>query len=517
MNDFPVLTLMVLVPLAGALTLALAPLSDAVAKKVGLGFALASLVLPVCLWIAFDTDGGSQFTETYTWISALGAHWALGLDGVSLAMVLLTAFLVPLVLIAEWNRVDEGRPRRFVAWVLALEALSLVVFTTTDALLFYVVFEATLIPAYFMVAGLGKGGPGSEVRARAATKFLLFQLAGGLVMLASVIGLYVVSSRAGAPSYLLTDLAGLDIDATTQRWLFAGFFIAFAAKAPLFPLHTWLADTTEHATPGTSVLLVCVLDKIGTYGMLRFCLGLLPGASEWATPLVIGLALISIVWGALLAIGSDDILRLVGLTSLSHFGLITLGLFVASRSGGSGAVLYMVNHGLATAALFLAAGYLVHRTGTTSISAMGGVQKAAPVLAGTFLVAGMATLGLPGLSTFVSEILVLTAAFAWSWWVGAIAVSSIVLAAVYVLATYRRTMTGPPRPEFAGVVDLDRREVGALAPLLVVIVVLGFFPAPVLDPIDAAVDEIFASVGIVDPQPTQIHVTRTADSDRGEH
>ncbi|MFC6154040.1 NADH-quinone oxidoreductase subunit M [Nocardioides yefusunii] len=513
-----VLTWLVLVPLVGALVVALAPLDASTSKKVGIGFGLAALVLPVVVWFRYsgaDADaGGMRFAETHDWITLFGTHWALGVDGISLVMVLLTAFLVPVVMVAEWRRMDEGRPRSFMAWTLALEALSLVVFLATDALLFYVVFEATLIPAYFLVAGFGREG-----RARAATKFLLFQLAGGLVMLAGIIGLYVVSAQAAAqsgspgetPSYLLSDLAALDLDPTTQRWLFVAFFVAFAAKAPLFPLHTWLADTTGQASAGTSVLLVCVLDKIGTYGMLRFCLGLLPEASEWATPLVLTLALISVVYGALLAIGSDDLLRLVGLTSLSHFGLITVGIFVWSRPGGSGAVLYMVNHGLATAALFLVAGYLVQRTGTTSIAAMGGVQKAAPVLAGLFVVAGMATVGLPGLSPFVSELLVIVAAFGWAWWVGAVAVTSIVLAAVYVLSAYRRTMTGPERPELAGVVDLSAREVWALAPVLVALVVLGVRPAPVLDPVDESVDRLFTSVGVVDDRPDVTRPDQSAE------
>ena len=221
-----------------------------------------------------------------------------------------------------------------------------------------------------------------------------------------MIGLYVVSAQQGEPSYLLSDLTALDIDTDAGRWLFAGFFIAFAVKAPLFPVHTWLADTTEKATPGTSVLLVCVLDKIGTFGMLRFCLGIFPEASQWATPVVVALALISIVYGALVAIGQDDMLRLIGLTSLSHFGFIMLGIFAFSSQGGSGAILYMVNHGIGTAALFLLAGYLIRRRGTTLISEMGGVEKVTPVLAGLFLVAGLATLGLPGLSPFVSEFLV---------------------------------------------------------------------------------------------------------------
>ena len=236
------------------------------------------------------------------------------------------------------------------------------------------------------------------------------------------------------------------------------------------------------------MLLVCVLDKIGTFGMLRFCLGLLPDASQWATPVVVVLALISIVYGALVAIGQDDVLRLIGLTSLSHFGFIVLGIFVFSSQGGSGAILYMVNHGIATAALFLVAGYLVQRRGTASIRAMGGgIEKVAPVLAGIFLIAGLAACGLPGLSPFVSEMLVIIAAFQHAWWAGAVAVTAIVLAAIYVLWLYQRTMTGP-RARSEVMRDLDRREVGTLAPLLLALVLFGFFPMPLLDVINPHVE-----------------------------
>ena len=391
-----------------------------------MGVAAATLVVGIVAAISYEVDGGMQLEETYDWIDAFGVHYALGLDGLGLLMVLLTVALVPLVLAAEWFTADDadgGGARAFVAWALALESLSLAVFCATDVFLFYVVFEATLIPAYFLIGGFGREGRGA-----AAMKFLMFQLAGGLVLLASVIGLYVISAEQGEPSYLLSDLAALDIGTDAGRWLFIGFFIAFAIKAPLFPLHTWLADTTEKATPGTSVLLVCVLDKIGTFGMLRFCLGIFPEASEWATPVVIVLALISIVYGALVAIGQDDVLRLIGLTSLSHFGFITLGIFAMTAQGSSGAILYMVNHGIGTAALFLIAGYIYHRRGTMLISEMGGLEKVTPVLAGLFLVAGLATLGLPGLSPFVSEFLVLVSAFDYAWYVGAIAVTGIVLA-----------------------------------------------------------------------------------------
>lgn len=487
------LTVLILMPLVGALVVAVVPRAQV--RPVGLAFALATLALGLLIASRYDASAGMQFEETHTWIEALGVHYALGVDGLGLLMVLLTVAIVPPVLLASWKESDApgGRgSRSYFAWVLGLEATSLAVYTATDVLLFYIVFEATLIPAYFLIGGFGREG-----RGRAATKFLVYQLAGGLILLASVVGLYVVSANAGNPSFLVSDLAALDIDETTQRWLFVGFFAAFAIKAPIFPVHTWLADTSEKATPSTSVLLVCVLDKIGTFGMLRFCLGLLPDASQWATPVVVVLALISIVYGAFIAIGQDDILRLIGLTSLSHFGFIVLGIFVFNPTGGTGAILYMVNHGIATALMFLVAGFLINRTGTTSISAMGGVEKHAPILAGSFLVAGLAACGLPGLSPFVSEMMVIIAAFDHHWLVGAVAVLAIVLAAIYALWTYQRTMTGPDRAGMLAVPDLDRREVGIVAPLVLALVLFGFFPMPLLDVINPYVQDSLASAGIV--------------------
>jgi NADH-quinone oxidoreductase subunit M len=497
MNDFPWLTTLILLPLVGAVVTAFLP--RGLDKQVALGIGALTLLGAAAMAAGYDAGGGMQFAEEHEWINVFGAHYALGVDGLGLLMILLTVILVPIVMVASWDEseAEPGRdPGAFFAWVLALEAFSIAVFAATDVFLFYVVFEATLIPAYFLIGGWGRSG-----RSRAAVKFLIYQLGGGLVMLASVIGLYVVSADAGHPSYLLTDLAALDIDETTQRWLFVGFFIAFAAKAPMFPLHTWLADTTEKATPPTSVLLVCILDKIGTFGMLRLCLGLLPEASQWATPVVVVLALISIVYGALVAIGQDDILRLIGLTSLSHFGLIILGIFVFSSQGSSGAILYMVNHGIATALLFLVAGYLIHRTGTTRISEMGGHEKSAPVLAGAFLVAGLAACGLPGLSPFVSELLVLISAFDYAWWAGSIAVTAIVLAAIYALWMYQRTMTGPPRTDGTQIRDLDGREIGTIAPLMLALVLFGFVPMPLLDVINPTVEITLEQVGVSDDAP----------------
>ncbi|MGL5827262.1 MAG: NADH-quinone oxidoreductase subunit M [Nocardioides sp.] len=512
------LTILILVPLVGTAATALAPRT--VARQVGLAFAVATLAVAGSVASQYDPAGGWQFEEKYTWIEALGVHYALGVDGLGLLMVLLTATLVPIVMLAGWRDTEtwgtaedtgpEGRnPATYFALMLGLEAASLAVFLATDVFLFYVVFEATLIPAYFLIGGFGRRG-----RGRAAVKFLVYQLAGGLIMLASVIGLYVVSAGQGEPSYLLADLTALDIDPITQRWLFAGFFLAFAIKAPMFPVHTWLADTTAEATPATSVLLVCVLDKIGTFGMLRFCLGLLPNASEWATPFVVIAALVSIVYGALVAIGQVDMLRLIGLTSVSHFGFIVLGIFVFTPQGGSGAILYMVNHGIATAALLLLAGYLVQRRGTPAITAFGGVEKVAPVLAGLFLIAGLAACGLPGLSPFVSEILVMIAAFDYAWWAGAVAVSAIVLAAVYALWLYQRVMTGPAVPGVAEFADLNRREAGAVAPLVLALVLFGFYPMPLLEVINPTVDTVLQRVGVSDDGPVvevESHSTKVGD------
>ncbi len=418
-------------------------------------------------------------------------------------LVVLTALLTPIVLIASWNDAKTGRwsEKSFFAWILALEALSLGVFAATDVFLFYVLFEATLIPMYFLI-----GGFGGAQRSYAAVKFLLYSLLGGLLMLASVVGLYVISAKSGEPSYLLADLVKLDLSQNTERWLFLGFFFAFAVKAPMVPFHTWLPDAAAEATPGTSVLLVGILDKIGTFGMIRFCLGLFPNASEWATPVVLVLALISVLYGALVAIGQTDIKRLIAYTSISHFGFIVMGIFALTSQGLTGSTLYMFNHGLSTAALFLVAGYLISRRGSARIADYGGVEKVAPVLAGTFLFAGLSSLALPGLSPFISEFMVLAGTFSRHKVIAVIAVLGIVLAALYILIMYQRLMTGPVRDGIEKLKDLNFREVFAIAPLVVLIIGLGIYPKPVVDIIKPAVESTMQRVGVTDPAP-QVPVT----------
>ncbi|HET6154310.1 MAG TPA: NADH-quinone oxidoreductase subunit M [Marmoricola sp.] len=510
--NFPWLTVMLALPIAGALGTALLPrtVSGTVVKQFALGVSLVDLVLGVVVALRFHNHGGTQFTENHQWIKSFGAHYSLGVEGLGLSLILLTVILTPVVILASWNDGDEGRwgPKAFFAWMLALEGLAVGVFAATDVFLFYVFFEATLIPIYFLIGGYG--GPN---RARAAVKFLIYNLFGGLIMLAAVIGLYVESAKTKAgPSYLLSDLAHVHFGTDVGRWLFLGFMVAFVVKAPLFPVHTWLADTCEEATPGTSVLLVSILDKIGSFGMVRFCLTLFPEASHWATPAVVVLATISIIYGALMAIGEDNIPRLIAYTSVSHFGFIVLGIFVLNSQGLAGSDLYMFNHGLSTAALFLVGGYLIKRRGSASIKDFGGVEKVAPVLAGLLLISGLAVLSLPGLSPFVSEFLTIVGAFVYSPWAGAFAVTGIVLAAIYVLLMYQRTMTGPLREDNAGITDLNVREIAAVVPVIALMVILGFFPKPLTAMLNPSVDHSLSQVGAHDPAPK---VPSSAPADEG--
>ena len=497
------LLLLFLAPLLGAAVVMAMPKGrDTLAKQVGLGISL--LVFALTLVIAFQfvvADAASfQAGFSYDWIPAFGVKFAMGLDGIALALVALSTSLVPVVLLAGWDDADgaRGSVKGYLALILVLEAAMIGVFAATDVFLFYVFFEAMLVPVYFLI-----GRYGGPRRNYAAVKFLLYSLFGGLLMLASLIGLYVVSADlTGTGTFDFAALAALDIPADTQKWLFVGFFVAFAIKAPLVPFHTWLPDAAAESTPGTAVLLVGVLDKVGTFGMLRYCLELFPDASRWATPLVLVLAVIGIIYGALLAIGQTDIKRLIAYTSVSHFGFIALGIFAMTTRGQSGSTLYMVNHGFSTAALFLIGGFLISRRGSRMIADFGGVQKVAPVLAGTFLVAGLSSLALPGLSSFVSEFLVLVGTFERYTWAGIIATLGIVLAALYILLMYQRTMTGPtPEAVRETVHDLRGREVLAIAPLLVVIIALGVYPKPLLDVVNPAVDRVMQAVDMKDPAP----------------
>jgi NADH-quinone oxidoreductase subunit M len=531
MSTFPWLTVAGALPLVGAAVVAVLPTGSGspatepaadgtvadsgqrprnrLIKQVTLGFTLATLAVIVAMAVQFKPGGPDfQFTQTEQWIPQFGVHYAVGVDGIALVLIVMTAILMPVVILAAWNDADsetlqDGEsPRKrsvktYFALMLVLETMMIGVFAATDVFLFYVFFEAMLIPMYFLIGSFGVGQ-----RQYAAVKFLLYSLLGGLLMLVAVIALYVYSAHGGHQgTFLFTSLEHLSLSPVVQRWLFLGFFIAFAIKAPLWPFHTWLPDAAASAQPGGAVLLVGVLDKVGTFGMIRYCLELFPSASHYFTPLVLVLAVIGILYGAIVAIGQRDMKRLIAYTSVSHFGLIVLGIFAMTSQGQAGATLYMVNHGFATGALLIIAGFMISRRGSQLIADYGGVQKVAPMLAGGFLVAGLAGLALPGLSTFVSEFLVLVGTFTRYEAAAILATVGIILAAIYILWMYQRTMTGPTAEAVADWHDLRARELWAVGPLIALIIALGVYPKPVLDIINPAVHHTMVQVHSTDPVP----------------
>ena len=492
------LTLVGISPLIGALMVLLIPAKKSeLIKRAAFIITLLIALFSILLAVRFDKAiTGFQFIQSNSWISAFNVNFAVGVDGISLVLILLSTILVPVVILSTWHESDTGRwnTKVFYVLILVLETLMIGVFAATDLFLFYVFFEAMLIPIYFLIGGYGTGN-----KSAAAVKFLLYSLFGGLLMLASIIGIYVISGNQIGATFDLAKLATLQIDNQTEYFLFLGFFIAFAIKAPLWPFHTWLPDAAKSATPGTSVLLLGVLDKVGTYGMIRFCIQLFPDATKTFTPLIITLAVISIIYGAFMAIGQRDIKGLIAFTSISHFGFITMGIFAMTSQGMSGATLYMVNHGFSTAALFLIAGWMIWRRGSSTISDFGGLQRVTPVMAWTFFIAGMSSLALPGLSSFVSEFLVLVGTYTRYPVAAVIGTLGIVLAALYILIPVQKALHGPIVSGNENLKDLNIREKVAISPVLLVIVLMGFYPKPVLDLINPTAEKIVINAGYSDP------------------
>lgn len=480
----PWLTILVAIPFfAGLLLWLVAPL-----RAFARHFALAVSVLVFAGFVAamvtsFDVAqaGATQLHESYPWIPQIGASFTWGINGMGAVMIGLATVLVPFVIVAEWDDFGSADDAGYFAWVLVLEAIMIGLFAARDVFLFYVLFEAMIVPVYFMIGRYGGVG-----RARAAMKFLLFSLAGGLIMLAGVIAIYAYG-QGGEGAFLLDSLRGaLHLSDTAELWIFLSFFIAFAIKAPMWPVHTWLPDTAVSASTGTSTLLVGILDKLGTFGMIAICLPLFPRTSTAIAPIVLVLAVISILWGAIMAISSDNLLRLVAYTSVSHFGFIVMGVFSGSKLAMSGAILYMVAHGIGTAALFLIVGFLQRRGKSYLISSYGGWQRVTPLIAGTFLVAGLATIALPGLSGFIPEYLVLMGTFTLWPAVAMVAAIGVVLASIYILLPYQRVFTGP-KPDVEAK-DLGMREKTVVAGLITFMLALGFYPAPVLDIVTPVAD-----------------------------
>ncbi|MFI6232604.1 NADH-quinone oxidoreductase subunit M [Micromonospora sp. NPDC050784] len=501
MSNFPFLSVLTVAPLVGALVVAFLPRHrPELAKQVAFVWSLLVLVLSVVMWVSFKAGGDRfQFRESYSWIPNWGVSFTFAADGIALVMLMLIAVLVPLVILASWHDAESSKrsvPVYF-ALLLVLECTMIGVFAAADVFLFYVFFEVMLVPMYFLI-----GSYGGHQRQYAAVKFFLYSLVGGLFMLAAVIGLWVV----GGKTFDWQALSQVDISTGTERWLFLGFFLAFAIKAPFFPFHTWLPDAGGAAPAGAAALLVGVLDKVGTFGILRYCLPLFPEASKWFAPWALALGVIGIVYAALLAVGQNDLKRLVSYTSIAHFGFIGVGIFAFTTQAGTGAVLYMLNHGLATGLLFLVVGMLISRRGSALISDFGGAGKLVPVLAGVLFFAGLASLALPGTAPFISEFLVLIGTFTVNKPVAVIATLGIILAAAYVLWMVQRTTQGTLNPALTEVDgmrrDLNLREKVVVAPLIALIVLLGFFPKPVTDVINPAVQATMDDIGRTDPAPS---------------
>ena len=491
---FPFLTVLVALPAAGAILLWLLPASARKrVREIALVIVGVQAGIFIAMFMQFDKaqSGTFQFEETHAWIPQIGASWALGVNGIGLMMVGLAVILVPLAILASW-REDKHLASRthYVALILLSQAFMVGIFAARDVFLFYVLFEAMLMPLYILI-----GKFGGEQRRYAAVKFLIFSLVGGLIMLVAVVALYFVGPG-GEQAFLTDNLTGLELPVVTERLMFLGFFLAFAIKAPMVPVHTWLPTVAESARTSTTALLVAVLDKIGTFGMLTLCLVLFPNAAKWAAPVIIVFAVISIIYGALLAIGQENMLRLIAFTSVSHFGVMILGIFAFAQTSVEGAAFYMFNHGLSTAALFFLAGFLIARRGSAQISDYGGLQKVVPVLAGTFLIAGLSALSLPGLSPFVSEIMVFIGAFPVAMVAVIIAVPSVVLAALYILLMYKRVFTGPKVEGLETMRELTLRERLAVWPLVGLMLLLGFLPGLAIEYLQAPAADVVAHVAV---------------------
>ena len=493
-----ILSLVTLFPLLGVVALAFMPKTNThQIKIVALGISIITMLLSFVMALKYKSPAsGFAYVTSHPWVSSFHINYALGIDGLALVLILLTTVLVPIVVLGGWNESEGGRwsVKTFYMLILVLETFMIGVFAATDVFLFYVIFEAMLVPVYFLIGGFGTGE-----RAAAALKFLLYSLFGGLLMLAAVIGIYIISAEQAIGSFDVTALSHLTIDHATQNWLFLGFFIAFAIKAPLWPFHTWLPGAAKAATPGTSILLLGVLDKVGTYGMIRFCLTLFPDATKTFAPYIIVLSVISVIYGAFLAIGQKNLNSLIAFTSISHFGFITLGIFAYTSQGLTGATFYMVNHGFSTAALFLLGGWMISRRKSAAIEDFGGLQRITPVMAWLFFVSGLSALALPGLSSFVSEFLVLLGTFTRYPVAAIIGTLGIVLAALYILILVQRTLHGPLKSGNESMTDLNLREKIAIAPVIAALVILGFYPKPALHVINPSTTSVMAQMNVIDP------------------
>jgi NADH-quinone oxidoreductase subunit M len=483
--DLPILSLITFLPLAGAVFILLVRGEPAVVARnvrwVALWTALIVFVLSLGVWMAFDPSTAEfQFVERATWMPGLNISYHMGVDGISLPFILLSALLTPICIVASWTSVTE-RVKEYMVAFLVMETMMIGMFSALDLILFYVFFEATLIPM-FLIIGVW-GGPR---RVYAAFKFFLYTLAGSVLMLLAMLAMVIVAGTTDIPT-LLT----YDFPRQLQTWLWLAFLASFAVKVPMWPVHTWLPDAHVEAPTAGSVILAGVLLKFGGYGFLRFSLPMFPEASIQFVPLIFGLSVIAIIYTSLVALAQEDMKKLIAYSSVAHMGFVTIGAFTMTTQGVEGAIFQMISHGIVSAALFLIVGVVYDRMHSREISSYGGLVHRMPMYAAVFMLFMLASVGLPGTSGFVGEFLILAGAFRVHSWVAAFAALGIILGAAYMLYLYRRVVLGALTKEsLMRIKDLTPREIAVFAPLVVLVLWMGIYPSPFLDMMHVSVDNL---------------------------
>ena len=518
-TSFPILTALILVPLIGAfVTIILSNRRPEWVKITAAAFAVVTAGMSIWMLASFETqDAGFQFVSQHDWISSWGISWHIGVDGISLFLIVLTGLLFPLVILGVDPHHDE---KRYLAWMLLLEAGVMGSFVSLDLFLFFIFFEIVLVPMYFLI-----GGWGYDKRIYAATKFFLYTMFGSAFMLVGIITTAVLARR--DLGYLTFDLIEIaessSFAVSTGRWLFLAFAIAFAVKVPLFPLHTWLPDAHTQAPTGGSVILAGVLLKLGTYGFLRFGVYLFPEASVYFRPLFFTLATIGIIYGAIAATMQTDLKRLVAYSSVAHLGFIVLGTFALTEQAVGGGVLQMVNHGISTGALFLLVGMIYERRHTRAIAELRGIQSVAPIFSAAFMIVMLSSIGVPGLNGFVGEFLVLIGSFETARWWTVVAATGVILAALYLLWAYQRVFHGEPDEANSTFAEIRPKEAALLLVFIAGIIFNGVYPKPMLDRINPAVDKLITHVeeksDYTRPEPVKYEIQKVDDhsESEGEH
>ena len=480
--NFPILSLTTFLPLLGAAAILAFPKPKA-ARWIALGTTIVVLALSLGVWWLFDpSNPGFQLVEKFDWLGG-GISYHMGVDGISMLFVVLTAGLMPFCIAASWDSI-ENRVAEYMALFLVLETMMIGVFCALDLVLFYVLFEGGLIPM-FMIIGIW----GGKRRVYASFKFFLYTFVGSVLMLLAIMSMYWYAGTTDVAQLLAT----AHFPAAMQTWLWLAFFASFAVKMPMWPVHTWLPDAHVEAPTAGSVILAGILLKMGGYGFLRFSLPMFPHASEMFAPLVFTLSIVAIIYTSLVALAQEDMKKLIAYSSVAHMGFVTMGIFTVTHQGVEGGIFQMLSHGVVSGALFLCVGVVYDRMHTREIAAYGGLVNRMPVYAACFMVFTLANVGLPGTSGFVGEFLTMLGAFLHNSWIAIFAATGVILSAAYALFLYRRIIFGAlVKPALATIQDLNAREVAILVPLVVITIALGVYPKPVLDVTTPAVAKLVA-------------------------